>query len=115
MLKINRRIGAQEWFYHKVKFKMINSLLKFGLLLLCCSLFIVISPNGVQSAEEDSTPSTLVAPTGLRIVSVTDDHHDTDESGNNEENQTPTEDLEEADSNHQQIEAPKNFRIVIEY
>ena len=115
MLKSIRRIGAQEWFAHKVKSKMINSILKIGLLLLCCSLFIVISPNGVQSAEEDSTPSTLAAPTGLRIVSVNDDLPDAGESENNEENQTQAEDSEEADFNHQQIEAPKNFRIVIEY
>lgn len=115
MLKIIRRIGAQEWFAYKVKSKMINGLAKIGLLLLCCSLFSIISPNIVQSAEEESTSSTLAAPTGLRVVSVTGDHPGADESGNNEENKTPTEDSEEADSNHQQIEAPKNFRIVIEY
>ena len=84
MSKSIRRIGAQEWFTHNVKSTMINSLLKIGLLLLCCSVFIVFSPNPVQGTEEDSTPSTLAAPAGLRIVSVTDDLPDADESGNNE-------------------------------
>jgi hypothetical protein len=115
MLKSIRKNGAQEWFTHKVKSKMINGLLKIGLLLLCCSLFSIISPNIVQSAEEDSTPSTLTVPTGLRIVSITDDHPDAGESENNEENKMPTDDSAEVESTHQQIEAPKNFRIVIEY
>ena len=115
MLKSIRMFGARKRSAHKVKYKIISGLLKIGLLLLCCSLFSVILPNGVQSAEEESTPSTLAAPTGLRVVSITEAVPDAGESENNEENKTPTDNSAEAESNHQQIEAPKNFRIVIEY
>ena len=115
MLKGIRMIGVQEWFVHKVKSKIIIGLLKIGLLLLCCSLSIVISPNGVQSAEEEVVPPKLAATTGLRVVSVTDAVPDVVESENNEENKTPTDDSEDAEASYQQIEPPKNVRIVIEY
>jgi hypothetical protein len=115
MLKNIRMIKVGNRLDYKANAKNKNGSLKIGILLLCCFLLTIILPYGGQSAEKNATSSQLAAPTGLRIVNTNDIAPNARESENNAENQASPNDSAETESTYQQLDPPKNLKIVIEY